>query len=94
MHAMVVTVRVDPERGDEATQMLNAQVVPGAKALTGFVSGHWVRAASGDRGMGIVIFDTEANARAAADAVGGDPMPDGAPVTRESVDVYEVLAQA
>jgi heme-degrading monooxygenase HmoA len=87
MHAVVVRVRInDPERSEET---LRNEVVPGVSQAPGFQAGYWTR--DGDEGLSMVIFDSEANARAGAERV-----PSMAPqeVTVQSVDVREVVASA
>ena len=50
MHAVVITVGIEPGKADEATAILHNQVVPDVKATPGFVSGTWARTAA-DRGQ-------------------------------------------
>lgn len=68
--------------------MLEEVVVPNAKAQQGFQRGAWMN--KDGAGMGVVIFDTEDNARAALDNL---TPPPGGP-TLVSLDVYEVGAEA
>jgi hypothetical protein len=93
VHAVVVQVSIGAGRGEEATNMLREEVVPGAREQPGFVSGTWIRHSSGERGMGIVLFESQEAAEATAQVIRSQPA-EGLPVTRESVEVYEVLAQA
>ena len=69
-------------------------VVPRAKALAGFSSGTWLRALEGDGGRGVLLFESEEAARAAVEEIRSRGPPPGVPVTLETVDAYEVLAQA
>jgi hypothetical protein len=88
-HAVVLQVKLlggDPEEGQK---MLDDLVVPNAKAQAGFQSGIWMRTAE-TSGMGVVVFDTEANAAAAQPAL--NPPPGGPELI--SSTVYEVGAQA
>lgn len=94
MHAVNVQVKIDSSQEDLARKMLHEVTVPRAKALAGFRSGTWIRALEGDRGMSVLLFDSEDAARAAADEIRSQGPPQGAPVTMESVDAFEVLAQA
>jgi hypothetical protein len=48
----------------------------------------------GDAGRSMLLFDSEDAAKAAADEIRSLGPPAGAPVTMESVDAYEVVAQA
>lgn len=94
MHGVIVQVRIDTTREDEARRMLHERVVPEATALPGFASGTWMRALEGDGGRGVLLFDTEDAARSAAEHIRTQGPPRGVPVTLASVDAYEVLAQA
>ena len=94
MHAVVTRVTVDRSREAEARSVLQDVVVPQAKALPGFEGGHWLRALDGSEGTGMLFFDTEANARAAADQIRSEGPPPQAPVTMEAVTAYEVVVQA
>jgi hypothetical protein len=93
MHAIIVEVKVDSAREEEAQRMLREMVVPRAKARPGFTAGYWVRALQGDALRTVELFDSEDNARAAAEQISEGPPP-GAPVTLESIEIYEVLAHA
>jgi hypothetical protein len=94
MFGVIIEVRVDPDREDEARQMVHDFVVPKAKALPGFRGGHWLRALEGDVIREVFTFDTEDNARATAALVRSEGPPPGAPVTLDSVGAYELIAQA
>ncbi len=92
MHAVVVRVKV----GDvaQAVEGLTSRVVPGVKQAPGFRSGVWVGPAEGDSGEGlsIVTFDSEQNARQAAEMVRGTQLPDT--VQLVDVEVRPVTASA
>jgi hypothetical protein len=94
MHGVIVQVRVDGDREEQARSVLREVVVPSAKALDGFVGGTWLRALEGEGGRGVLLFESEEAARAAAEHIRSEGPPPAAPVTMESVDVYEVMAQA
>lgn len=88
-HAVVLQVKLlggDPEEGE---RMLKDLVVPNAQAQAGFQSGIWLRTAE-TSGMGVVVFDTVANAEAAESAL---KPPPGGPELLSST-IYEVGAQA
>lgn len=87
MHAVVVRVTVHDPEGAE--QRLRDEVVPQVSNAPGFQTGYWTREGSG--GLSMVIFDSEENARAAADRV-GSTIPDG--VELHGVEVREVVASA
>jgi hypothetical protein len=90
MHA--VSVRVTINDAERARELLTSQVVPQVSNAPGFKTGHWTWPTEGPtNGLSLVIFDSEENARAAADRVSG--MVTDA-VTLESVEVREVVASA
>jgi hypothetical protein len=90
MHAALVKVTIDPAHADSSRAALKEQIVPMVKASAGFVAGYWLEAVDG-QASSVVVFDTEANARAAAPPVGPAPVPG---VVVDSVDFVEVAASA
>ena len=94
MHGVIAQVRIDTSREDEARRLLQEVVVPLAKSLDGFSGGTWLRALEGDAGRSVLLFDSEAAARAAVERMRSEGPPPGVPVTFEGVDAYEVLARA
>jgi hypothetical protein len=94
MHAVSVQVNVDSSQEELARKLLREVTVPRAKALAGFRSGTWLRALEGGRGMSVLLFDSEEAAKAARDEIRSAGPPEGSPVTMESVDVFEVVAEA
>ena len=91
MHAVVVRVRINDV--DQAQQALESEVVPQVSRAPGFKTAYWTRSTDGGdtSGLSMVVFDSEDNARAAADRVPG-MVPDT--VTLDSVEVREVVASA
>lgn len=93
MHAIFVEVNATESNVEAAREFLPKVAVPSAREH-GAKSGYWL-APHGGRGVTIVVFDTEAQAREAAAMfqVGQPPMPN-APrgVTVKTVEVREVLA--
>ena len=87
MHAVVVRVTVSNLEGAE--QRLRDEVVPRASSAPGFQAGYWTR--DGNSGLSMAIFDSEENARAAADRV---PTMTPEDVNLEGVEVREVVASA
>lgn len=72
---------------EEDERMLEEAIVPAAKAQPGFVRGVWMRKTSDPSyGVGVVVFESEQQAKDAADAL--RPPPGGPAV--QSVDIYEV----
>jgi hypothetical protein len=94
MHAVMVTVKVDTTREEEARKILQDVVVPTAQALPGFARGDWLRALDSDEGRSVLLFESEDAARSAVEEIRSQGPPTGAPVTMESVTAYEVLVQA
>ena len=89
MHAVVIQVTIhDFETG---RRMLEERIVPTVKQAPGFVAGYWTRSED-ERGLSMVVVESEENARALADMIRSAPPDDG--VTLESIDVREVVAHA
>jgi hypothetical protein len=87
MHAVVVRVKInDAERGEER---LRNEVVPRVSQAPGFKAGYWTR--HDDSGLSMLIFESEENARAAADRV-----PENIPedVDLQDVEIREVVVSA
>ncbi len=89
MHAVLVKVRIDPARYDEAMQGLRENVVPMVKGAPGFAKGTWF--GDTETGHGLVVFESDAQAQQMAATVTSDP---GDPVQVEDVQVFEVHAEA
>jgi hypothetical protein len=90
VHAVVVRVSIgDAER---ALEMLHGQVVPQVSQAPGFVAGYWTRS-DDDRGLSMIIVESEEAARAIAERIESLGLPSDA-VTLEGVEVREVVAHA
>jgi hypothetical protein len=90
VHAVVVNVTIhDFDRGLEN---LRQQVVPAASQAPGLVAGYWTRGQD-NRGLAMVVFESEDAANNAAQMVQSQPPPADA-VTLDSVEVREVVANA
>jgi hypothetical protein len=93
MYALFTEVDADESDTEAGREFLPQYAVTAARD-NGATGGYWL-APQGGRGVAIVVFDTEAEARAAATMfhVGEPPMP-GAPegITIKTVEVREVLA--
>lgn len=94
MNATVVTMKIDASRSEDVDRHLREDVVPFAKRQPGFVSGQWLRLADGDRGIGVMVFESEEQANAAARGPGSQPWVEGRPWNIESVAVFELVVQA
>ncbi len=93
MYAMFIEVNADESHTEAARDTLPRSAVPMARDA-GAKAGYWL-APQGGRGLAVVVFDTEDEARAAAARieVGKPPMPDApAGVTVKTVEVREILA--
>jgi hypothetical protein len=86
MYAALATVVISDY--EHARRLLHDDVLPTITDVPGFMSGHWLAPVDG-RGMEVLIFETEDEARAMA-----EQMPPGRVlneyVTVESVEVREV----
>jgi hypothetical protein len=86
MYAALATVSITDY--EHARRLLHDDVLPTITDVPGFVSGHWLAPVDG-RGMSILVFETEDEARAMA-----EQMPAGRElneyVTIQSVEVREV----
>jgi hypothetical protein len=86
MYAAMATVSVSDY--EQARRVLHDDVLPTIADVPGFVSGHWLAPVDG-KGVEILIFETEDEARAMA-----EQMPQGRRlndfVTVDSVEVREV----
>ena len=90
MHAVVTKATIhDLEQG---RKVLNEQGIPRLKQAPGFVSGNWATLDESN-GRGMIIFESEEAARAAAEMIKANP-PAGDAVTIDSIEVGEVIAQA
>jgi hypothetical protein len=93
MYAVFTEVNADESHIEPARELLTQRAAPMARER-GAKSGFWL-APEGGRGVSVVVFETEADARAAATMfrVGEPPMPDAPEgVTVRTVEVREVLA--
>ena len=90
MHALVVSVTIEPGHDEEAQAQLESNVLPMVKQSPGVVSGYWMRSGDGQHGSSVVLFENEEAARAAADMVPNTPRPDF--ITFDSIEVREVVA--
>jgi hypothetical protein len=93
MFALFTEVNAEKSDVEGAREILPKFAVPGARAM-GAKDGYWLAPVDG-RAVAVVVFETEAEARKAAEQfkVGEPPMPN-APgnVTVRTVEVREVLA--
>jgi hypothetical protein len=93
MYAVFIEVNANESHTEAGREVLNKHAVPGAREQ-GAKAAYWL-APQGDRGVSIVVFETEDEARKAAAMfqTGEAPMPDAPEgVTVTTVEVREVLA--
>ncbi len=93
-HAFIAQVAfvegTDPDLGQK---MLETEVVPLVKSQPGFRQGIWARNVDGKTGIGVAVFDSEADAKAAGEAIRKQPRAAQAPQI-VTTGVYEVVAEA
>ncbi len=96
MHAVVGRVRIHPGHEDETQAMITQGGIGMVRSLAGSAGGYWSRCThDGDLIQhSFWLFDTEGNARAAADVFGGLRNMPEAPASFLSVDVCEVVGEA
>ena len=94
MFGVVFDVRVILGREEEARAMLEAVIVPRAKAHPGFLSGQWLRALEGDALRVVHVFDSEEHARETATKIASEGPRPGAPVSLRGVETFELIAEA
>ena len=88
--AVVVNVTINDL--EPATEVLHSEVVPRTSQAPGFVAGYWTRSQD-NKGLSMVVFDSEDAAQAAAQQLQASGPPTDA-VTFDSVEVREVVANA
>ncbi len=90
MHAALVTVTIDPGQAPAAAAALMDDILPEVTSAPGFAAGYWLEPADG-QGFSILLFDTEEQARQAAEAAASWPAPgisiDGVQIRRVAVSV-------
>jgi hypothetical protein len=88
--AAIAQVRFE-DPSSRADEVLRERIIPLAKAQAGFQSARFMRSVDGSRGIGVVVFDTEANAKAGLERLVNDRPPEAPAVTDSGV--YEVIAE-
>ena len=93
MHAVFIEVNANDSHVEQARTALPEMAVPMAKEM-GAVSGVWLSPSGTDRGVAMMVFSSEDEARqAASQFTVGQPMGPVEGVTARTVEVREVLAQ-
>ena len=94
MNTMVVTMSLDAARSDEVDRHFREDVAPWATRQPGFLSGQWLRLPGGAQGLGVVVFDSQEHADAAAMGPRSAPNVDGRAWNTDSVEVFDQVANA
>jgi hypothetical protein len=94
MNTMVVTMTLDAARSDEVDRHFREDVAPWASRQPGFVSGQWLRLSGGAQGFGIVVFDSQEHADAAAIGPRSAPSVEGRAWNTDSVVVFDQVVRA
>lgn len=93
MYGVIIEVRVDLTREEEARKMVDNMVIPRAKTHPGIAAGYWLREINGDMLRSLQLYDTEINAQVVAKRIQSEGPPPEAPVTLNAVNIYEVIGQ-
>lgn len=88
--AAVTTVKLEGNF-EQGQKMLNEVLIPRLKGLAGFQRARFMRSLDGTTGVGAATFDTEANAKAALEAMTSD-RPAGSPEVQTTA-LYEVFLE-
>jgi hypothetical protein len=94
MHTMLVSMTLDPARSDDVDRHFREDVAPWATRQPGFVTGQWLRLSGGAQGFGIVVFDSQEHADAAAVGPRSAPRVDGRAWNTDSVVVFDQVISA
>jgi hypothetical protein len=89
MYAVVVRETGEPERIEGTGEDLQTNVLPRTRRAPGIVSALWMTDGLGGT-LNVLMFETEAAARAALEPIRSAPRPGFMQV--DSVDFYRVLA--
>jgi hypothetical protein len=90
MYANIVRVSVD-DSVDPERRGLSEVVIPRVRQLPGVLAGHWMEPVNGE-GMSVVVFESEAAAAGAIEAMNLKPGASPGPgVVVQSVETREVI---
>lgn len=90
MYAVLVEVDTDPGHEEDSARVLENDVLPMMRSITGIVDGYWLAAEAG-RGVTLLVFETEDAANGVAQALPTTPRPDFARLG--SIEVRPVIAR-
>lgn len=91
-YVAVTNVDLTGQERTEADTFLREVLIPRITAQPGFQNARFARSLDGTQGIGAVVFDTEANAKAGLDAMATNRPPDAPPVVNTTI--YELIAEA
>ena len=90
MHAVLVTIIIDPDHAAAAAAALVDDILPRVTSAPGLTAGYWLEPADG-QGLSMLLFDAEGHAVLAAEAAAGWSAPGvsvgGVEVRRVAVSV-------
>jgi hypothetical protein len=89
--AAVTNVKLEGRDAAAGEKLLREVLAPRLQAQPGFRTAQFLRSQDGKSGVGTVLFDTEANAKAGLDAMTTDRPAEAPPV--ESTAIYEVVLE-
>jgi len=92
MFGLLVGAQIEAGREDDAIAYLNDRVIPQIKQTPGFVAGYWWTDSAG--GRGITIYETEENAKAAAEMATSGQVPPPEYVSMGKPEIVEITNHA
>jgi hypothetical protein len=90
MHAVLVSLTIDPSQAPAAANALTRDILPAIRSAPGFVAGYWLEPVDG-HGFSFVVFETEEQARRSAPPASDWTAPG---VRIDGVDFRRVAANA
>ena len=90
MYAVAVSVKIESGKEDEAQEALESRVIPAIKESPGLQGGYFMQPQPGV-GYSLLVFDTEENAKAAAEMADSMPRPEFVQLAQPP-QVMEVIA--
>jgi len=94
MYAMVVRMSLDPDRRPDVITHFQRDVAGWAGGLAGFISGRWFCTPDGADGLGVVMFDAEADVVAIARGPRSSQYDDERAWNIDQIQVFEQVARA
>jgi hypothetical protein len=95
VHAVIGVWAMEGNDTGQAERELNDVIVPGVRKNPGFVAGYWSRESNSNTNHTFIVFETEDQAHAFANAVRqNQPRQQELGVQRNQLTVVEVVAEA